>query len=64
MVTNQKRFRTVRVPPRLGLLRDLSKFHAGFFKMPPKLAEASAPQIRMLLEVVFETIVYSGEQWF
>lgn len=60
MVAEQTRFRSVRVPRLLGLINELDKFDAGFFKMPPRLAEASDPQLRMLLEVVLETIVDSG----
>ena len=59
-MAQQNRFLSNRVPPRLGLLRDLSKFDASFFRMPPKMAEASDPQLRMLLEVVFETIMDAG----
>ena len=60
-VSHQKRFCSVKMPPRLGLLGDLDKFDAEFFKMPPRLAEASDPQVRMLLEAVFETLIDAGE---
>ena len=56
----QKRFLSTRAPPRCGYLRHLSKFDAAFFKMPPRLAEASDPQLRMLLEVVLESIIDAG----
>ena len=62
MVGEQTRFQSVQVPRRMGLLRSLDKFDAAFFRTPPKLAETSDPQIRMLLEVVFETIVDAGKQ--
>ena len=61
LVADQTRFKSFRVPKRLGLLQDLSKFDAGHFKIPPKIAEASDPQLRMLLEVTFETIIDAGE---
>lgn len=41
-------------------MKDITQFDAEFFGYPPLLAERSDPQQRMLLEVVFETIIDAG----
>jgi len=41
-------------------MKDITQFDAEFFGYPPVLAERSDPQQRMLLEVVFETIIDAG----
>ena len=46
--------------PFSGTIRDLTKFDAGFFGVPPKLANVMDPQLRMLLEVTYETFVDAG----
>jgi acyl transferase domain-containing protein len=48
------------LPRRLGKLKDLSKFDAGFFGVSPKQANLMDPQQRLLLEVVYEAILDSG----
>lgn len=48
---------------RYGLLKDLSKFDAKFFNIHPKQAERMDPQIRNLLEVVYEATVDAGKNW-
>lgn len=45
---------------RTGKMKDITQFDAEFFGYPPALAERSDPQQRMLLEVVYETIVDAG----
>lgn len=45
---------------RTGKMKDLTQFDAEFFGYPPALAERSDPQQRMLLEVVYETIIDAG----
>ena len=50
--------------PRLGMLKSLDKFDAGFFKVAPTQAQLMDPQQRMLLEVVLEAMIDSGEVKF
>jgi len=45
---------------RTGKMKDLTRFDAEFFGYPPALAERADPQQRMLLEVVYESIVDAG----
>ncbi|KAL4113184.1 hypothetical protein QTP88_016854 [Uroleucon formosanum] len=45
---------------RTGKMKDITQFDAEFFGYCPALAERSDPQQRMLLEVVYETIVDAG----
>ncbi|XP_062605841.1 fatty acid synthase-like [Saccostrea cucullata] len=47
-------------PPVGGTIRDLTKFDAGFFGIPPKLANVMDPQLRMLLEITYEVFVDAG----
>lgn len=49
------------MPKRSGKLKELDKFDAAFFGIPPKQADAMEPQLRMLLEVAYESIVDAGE---
>ncbi|KJZ75295.1 hypothetical protein HIM_05221 [Hirsutella minnesotensis 3608] len=42
------------------LRRDVAKFDAGFFDMAPLQAKAMDPQMRMLLEVVYEALERAG----
>ena len=48
------------LPKRFGFVDKISKFDAGFFGIPPRLANDMDPQTRMLLEVAFEAIIDSG----
>ena len=48
------------LPPRNGKLKDISKFDAAFFGVHPKQASSMDPQIRLLLEVTYETIIDAG----
>lgn len=48
------------LPKRSGKLKELDKFDAAFFGIPPKQADAMEPQLRMLLEVAYESIVDAG----
>lgn len=41
-------------------MKDITQFDAEFFRYPPVLAERADPQQRMLLEVVYETIIDAG----
>lgn len=45
---------------RTGKMKDITQFDAEFFNYPPALAERADPQQRMLLEVVYETIIDAG----
>jgi len=47
-------------PKRFGKIKDLSKFDASFFGLHPKQADRTDPQIRIMMEVVFEAIVDAG----
>ena len=48
------------VPQRSGMLKDLSKFDAEFFKISGKQAKVMDPQLRILQEVVFEALIDAG----
>ncbi|XP_050542847.1 fatty acid synthase-like isoform X2 [Daktulosphaira vitifoliae] len=45
---------------RTGKLKDITPFDAEFFNYPPALADRTDPQQKMLLEVVYETIIDAG----
>ena len=51
-------------PKRFGLLTCLDKFDANFFNMTPNQANVQDPQIRLLLEVVYEAMVDAGKPFF
>ncbi|KAI3379107.1 hypothetical protein SNEBB_007999 [Seison nebaliae] len=48
------------LPRRHGKLKDIQYFDASFFNVHPKQADNMDPQLRLLLEVVYETIVDAG----
>ena len=48
------------LPRRNGKLKDISKFDASFFGVHPKQANAMDPQLRLLLEVTYESLVDAG----
>jgi fatty acid synthase len=48
------------LPKRHGKLKDLKKFDAQFFGVPPKQANVMDPQIRLLLEVAYEAMLDAG----
>ncbi|XP_029644700.1 fatty acid synthase isoform X1 [Octopus sinensis] len=48
------------LPRRSGKLKELDKFDAAFFGIPPKQADAMEPQLRMLLEVSYESLIDAG----
>lgn len=50
------------LPKRSGKIKDLSKFDASFFGVHPKQANSMDPQLRMLLEVTYESIVDAGKK--
>ena len=50
-----------RVPSRMGLLDCMHEFDANFFNLTPKQANQLDPQIRILLEVIFEAMIDAGE---
>ena len=52
------------IAPRLGMLKSLDKFDSGFFKIAPTQVDFMDPQQRMLLEVVLEAMIDSGEVKF
>ncbi|KAL8612596.1 hypothetical protein ACOMHN_006582 [Nucella lapillus] len=48
------------LPRRNGKLKDLSRFDAAFFGVNPRQADAMDPQLRLLLETTYESIVDAG----
>ncbi|CAC5370812.1 FASN [Mytilus coruscus] len=48
------------LPPRNGKLKDITKFDAAFFGVHPKQANSMDPQLRLLLEVTYESIIDAG----
>jgi fatty acid synthase len=48
------------LPTGNGKLKDLTRFDASMFGVHPKQAHAMDPQLRMLLEVVYEAIADAG----
>lgn len=50
------------LPLRHGKLKDLKKFDAQFFGVPPKQANFMDPQQRLLMEVAYEAMIDAG-QW-
>lgn len=44
----------------IGKMKDLTRFDAEFFGCPPAVTERIDPQHRLLMEVVYETIVDAG----
>jgi fatty acid synthase len=48
------------LPTRNGKIKDLSKFDATFFGVSPKQADRMDPQLRLLLETTYESIIDAG----
>ena len=48
------------LPERNGKLKEVDKFDASFFQTSPKQANQMDPQLRILLEVVYEAIFDAG----
>ncbi|XP_074648828.1 fatty acid synthase-like isoform X2 [Tubulanus polymorphus] len=48
------------LPTRNGKLKDLTKFDASFFGVHPKQADTMDPQLRLMLEAAYESIVDAG----
>uniref|UniRef100_A0A673C4U0 Fatty acid synthase n=1 Tax=Sphaeramia orbicularis TaxID=375764 RepID=A0A673C4U0_9TELE len=48
------------LPKRNGKLKDVSHFDASFFGVHPKQANTMDPQLRIMLEVAYESIVDGG----
>ncbi|XP_072745100.1 fatty acid synthase-like [Anoplolepis gracilipes] len=48
------------IPSRIGKIKDLSSFDASFFKVHPKQAHVMDPQLRLMLEVTYETLIDAG----
>ena len=48
------------VPKEHGFIKDIRKFDATFFGVHPKQADGMDPQLRILHEVAYETIVDAG----
>ena len=48
------------LPDRFGYLHCLDKFDANFFGLTPRQANQTDPQMRLLLEAVFEAMVDAG----
>ena len=56
-----ERWRGELQPARFGFLDCLDQFDTSFFNMTPRLAHQVDPQLRLLLEVVFEAILDAGK---
>jgi fatty acid synthase, animal type len=52
---------TENVPKRFGKISNLEKFDSSFFSILSKHADWTDPQIRILLEHAYETILDAGE---
>ena len=52
------------LPSRCGKLKDLSKFDATFFGVHPKQANVMDPQLRILHEVTYETLIDAGNHGY
>ncbi|KAF3854077.1 hypothetical protein F7725_014765 [Dissostichus mawsoni] len=50
------------LPKRNGKLKDISHFDAAFFGVHPKQANTMDPQLRLMLEIAYESIVDGGEE--
>jgi acyl transferase domain-containing protein len=48
------------VPKQHGFIKDIRKFDATFFNVHPKQAEGMDPQLRILHEVAYESIIDGG----
>ncbi|XP_054925826.1 fatty acid synthase-like [Dermacentor andersoni] len=48
------------LPERMGTIKDLSRFDASFFGVPPKQVQVMDPQLRLLIECSYEAIVDAG----
>lgn len=63
LVTDDERRWTAGIhglPLRTAKLKDLSSFDASFFGVHAKQANVMDPQLRMMLEIIFEAIVDAG----
>lgn len=49
------------LPPRSGIIKDLSRYDAQFFGLSEQQALGTPPSIRLLHEVVYEAICDAGE---
>ncbi|KAJ8030346.1 Fatty acid synthase [Holothuria leucospilota] len=50
----------LKLPARSGMLKNLSTFDASFFGVLPAEANTTDPQLRILLEVAYESIIDGG----
>ncbi|KAA8581129.1 hypothetical protein FQN60_002710 [Etheostoma spectabile] len=48
------------LPKRNGKLKDISHFDAAFFGVHPKQANTMDPQLRLMLEIAYESIIDAG----
>lgn len=48
------------LPARMGKLKDITKFDAEFFSIHQKQANSLDPQLRLLFEVTYESIIDAG----
>ncbi|CAG2220061.1 FASN [Mytilus edulis] len=49
------------LPARMGKLKDITKFDAEFFSIHQKQANSMDPQLRLLFEVTYESIIDAGD---
>lgn len=49
------------LPARTGKIKDLSRFDASFFGVHAKQANVMCPQLRLLLESTYETMIDAGK---
>ena len=52
------------LPQRFGFLDCLNQFDATFFGQTPRQAHQTDPQMRLLLEAVFEAMIDAGETFY
>lgn len=60
--SDDRRFNTsiYGLPPRSGKLKDISSFDAEFFRVHPKQVDVTDPQLRIILETAYESILDAG----
>jgi acyl transferase domain-containing protein len=47
--------------PGIGTLKDITRFDAVYFGVPPKHVHMMDPQLRMILELIYVALLDAGE---
>jgi fatty acid synthase len=47
--------------PGSGTLKDITRFDAAYFGVPPKHVHMMDPQLRIILELTYEALLDAGE---